>query len=870
MGRVDLIQSARDTRPAPVLTAILFFTVSAVVVMRGWLLTDRLPPGDFGGYAAVVDFVGTTVVEDGRMPSWSSKWFAGSTYFMSSFKEYVTMPLLLAFEPVAAVKVMTAITRVAGALVVYLLFARYLGSPLAGALAGWCYAFGAASAHLTRHLDYGFSSVLFPLVLYAAIESARTNRRRQWMLLGALLGVQFCVNYVQAAVAWGFAAVAVFAVTAASRGAARHGGGGAARHGWGGAARHGWRGSSIGVTLAILTFGAFAASQIAWFVFDLGNHALPAPIALDDMRRVWSTQSPLVILNRLNWLVDWLPANPRFFPDDDPVLAQSRYLGIVPAIVILCGWITVRRHPDLRRWFVAALLLFLVPFWMSFGPGVMLRKLGSGFGWNDAWLDTAHRLVLVGGGLCLSSAVLLGVLRRADRGFLPVAFDRRLAAVGFICVLFTVSLFDTVSAVVTPLRGLRSPGHFFDLAPLPFYLLLGLAAVAFERRAGARRKWWWVPLAVLIAVDFWPSTGVYYRGVEMEPLRQFRDSVRALPADPDLRILIPPADRPAERLMEQFSLLAVTAPLGVSSNWLPWQAVRQWPLFALSAFAELGAGGGANRAARLAAADGNPLCAIGRFQYALLPAEFAVGGTGWQRREANERFALWRGPAVRPMAYGARDYALVLAAPPEADNTPYLSHPLEMHALTAARVGFDRHLAVVHDFAAPPMRGEWSNLRDGAAIVAVLGDLGADADWPDETRAAFRPLLGVRAEESWRRAVNEIQPQALLDVEYHRPTPEEIRVVIDAGPEPALVVVSEAHHPWWTAVVDDEPTAVLRAQHAFMGIRVAAGVHEIKMRLAPPFWVTLADRVTGLAWLLALAVAAAACLRRLRRPTACQ
>src|SRR5690606_40634695 len=109
-----------------------------------------LPPGDFGGYAAVVDFVAATVTENGRMPSWSSKWFAGSTYFMSSVKEYVTMPLLLAFEPVAAVKVMTAITRVAAALVVCLLFARYLGSPLAGALAGWCYAFGAASTHLTR------------------------------------------------------------------------------------------------------------------------------------------------------------------------------------------------------------------------------------------------------------------------------------------------------------------------------------------------------------------------------------------------------------------------------------------------------------------------------------------------------------------------------------------------------------------------------------------------------------------------------------------------------------------------------------------------------------------------------------------------
>ena len=87
----------------------------------------------------------------------------------------------------------------------------------------------------------------------------------------------------------------------------------------------------------------------------------------------------------------------------------------------------------------------------------------------------------------------------------------------------------------------------------------------------------------------------------------------------------------------------------------------------------------------------------------------------------------------------------------------------------------------------------------------------------------------------------------------------------DAGAAPAIVFVSEAHHPWWQARVDGEAAEVLRAQLAFMAVRVPPGTHRVELELRPPLAVRMADRVTQLAWLVLAGAALVAGLRALRR-----
>ena len=87
----------------------------------------------------------------------------------------------------------------------------------------------------------------------------------------------------------------------------------------------------------------------------------------------------------------------------------------------------------------------------------------------------------------------------------------------------------------------------------------------------------------------------------------------------------------------------------------------------------------------------------------------------------------------------------------------------------------------------------------------------------------------------------------------------------DAGPAPAVVFVSEAFHPWWQARVDGEAAEVLRAQLAFMAVRVPPGAHRVELDLRPPLALRVADRVTQLAWVVVAGAAVVAGMRALRR-----
>ena len=91
---------------------------------------------------------------------------------------------------------------------------------------------------------------------------------------------------------------------------------------------------------------------------------------------------------------------------------------------------------------------------------------------------------------------------------------------------------------------------------------------------------------------------------------------------------------------------------------------------------------------------------------------------------------------------------------------------------------------------------------------------------------------------------------------------EQLDVDVDAA-RPALLVVTDAWHPGWSATVDGRPAELRRVDGTFRGVAVPAGRHRVVMRFRPP-GMTTAVPLAGLGGAGLLALAAAGLLVRAR------
>jgi uncharacterized membrane protein YfhO len=72
----------------------------------------------------------------------------------------------------------------------------------------------------------------------------------------------------------------------------------------------------------------------------------------------------------------------------------------------------------------------------------------------------------------------------------------------------------------------------------------------------------------------------------------------------------------------------------------------------------------------------------------------------------------------------------------------------------------------------------------------------------------------------------------------------------------ALLVIAEGWHDGWRAWVDGQPVPVFATNHAFRGVPVPAGSHEVVLRFEPPaLWSGLLVSLVSLALVMALVMA---------------
>jgi hypothetical protein len=833
--------------PLPVPRAWHAAALGALVALgllhgAGWLGGERIPPDDAAGYAAVLQDVRDTLVREGRLPAWSPRWFGGTSRFTSSLKELLALPLALGLDPLRALLLATLLVKLGSGLALYAFFVRAFRAPSVGIAAAYAFAFSTFSSY-QRGLDTALSALLLALLLLAALELGERATRRGAVAVGVLVACTFANNFVQAALC-----PVLVALTLALRP---------------------WRGTSVPqppgsrpalarsgalLALALGVFLVFAASQLAWYALDRSNHLLHPPEIVAVARRVFIHHSPASFLNRGNWLGGWLlhhhPPDMYLFPTD-PLTNQRYYLGAVPMGAALLGWLAARRDRSRRRWFQLFALLFLVQWWLAMGD----RSL--------AWLvarqlhlpeerDAAIRIGLDAAALALLAAA--GALAwRARRGRGPARPERIELLFGTALVAFAAAqpLFGALRRALPILDGMRSPGHFLDVGSLPLYALFGLGLLALsERLSRPRARHALVALVVaLAAVDFWSGRAAFQGGKPYAPVRELRERVAALRvADEPERLLPYPWTRGDGWLPA--SLVAVNSPANAGWGWLTWQASEAWLELAVAATAWLDERSDAERRARLREIA-DALCRIGRFRWLLY--ERAEGralrpGAPWVRLVANERFGLWERPEVLPMAWGMRAFSLVVGREGLAGTVLAARAFLQ----GAALVSGGARLAE-----AP------ASLVEEAVAIAGVGDAAfADAESGSLALRQRAKVLRVLDEELDTEPPGALGPgpaAPLIPVRARRPEPERILLELDAGAEPAVVVVSEAHHPWWRAAVDGEPATLLRAEHALLALRVGPGAHRVELRFEPPLAVRAADAVSTAAWAaLALAGALAA------------
>jgi hypothetical protein len=368
------------------------------------------------------------------------------------------------------------------------------------------------------------------------------------------------------------------------------------------------------------------------------------------------------------------------------------------------------------------------------------------------------------------------------------------------------SLFPLARWMLPVLAALRSPGHFFDLAPFAFFALVGVSLAACTRavRDPRLRAGLGTGVALLLWLDYRPSTAAFESGLPLEAMRQAERELAHLPSeDGTLRVAMLPG-----LYLPGATLVGTTAGAALAAD--GWKAGRHWPPFMDAALRWITLDDAEER--RRARPVGETLMRIGRLQY-LLDSEppWPRLAPPWRRVLESDAFALWEQPEVEPMAAGHRAYVVV-----------------------SGETSWEHAEATVT---------AW---RHGALVIAA----------EDGRPGALEPLASVEDGRALPR----------IPTVYRRPAPEHIVLEADAGTAPAVLLVSEAYHPWWRATVDGHPAHVARAQLTFMAVGVEPGPHVVELRLTRPPLVVLADWISRAAWaaltVVALVVAAGSIRRR--------
>jgi hypothetical protein len=799
--------------------------------MWGWIGNDLIPIGDHAGYIAAIEQLWNNLVNYGRVPPWTPNKAGGVSHFTSDLKEFLALPFVRAVGPTRGYFLTLALCKILAAAALYAVVATLFRSPVAGLTAGYAYGFGAIANYRSGslgHLDILLSYVLYPLILVVALKTLRTRWRTGPVLLGVLVALQLHISFLPGllvplmiALLWLLRPWQRASETTAPRPAAVDF----------------WQ-QLRSLSLAVAVFAVLSTSQLAWLAFDTANHTPHEPARVEYGRERFVVHSPFQLINRANWLAPWLRNHGSEALRTSiarPHGGQGLYLGGFALVSIAVAAALLRHASSLRSWYAFFGILFAIQYWLAMGSHSLLGQLAATFQWPPSAAPRAGWALLAVAVGCTVAAAWLA-LRRGSRDA-----ARRLLWAAVAAVAISTSAFDAVEFLLPLLRGVRAPGHFFDLAPFAFYAWFGVSLVAIERalRQPALRRGLAVFASLLVVLDYAPSRADH-RGRAVAPLLEMADVLASLDAErPPARVGM---ILPSPTGNTHGSLAAALGGVSTAWNWPRWHAGPHWSVYYSHVHQNLRSMGGYKPPAELR----DVLARLGRIRYFLHERSIRQPVSlppPWRLISSNDRFALWEQPEILPPAFAVRSYGLAVGTHDGVDL--WLSERLIPRGVA---------LVSVNDLLAP----EPSDLAQQATLLYA----------PDVEADALDPTLRSKLRTSAAQFKDlDIEARPLKRVGYARPAPENIALRFDARDEDAVVFVSESYHPWWRARVDGEPAPVLRAMSAFMAIRVGPGAHHVDLVFQRPPWVRSAEWLSRGGWaavLLGSALYTAVALRARR------
>jgi hypothetical protein len=168
-------------------------------------------------------------------------------------------------------------------------------------------------------------------------------------------------------------------------------------------------------------------------------------------------------------------------------------------------------------------------------------------------------------------------------------------------------------------------------------------------------------------------------------------------------------------------------------------------------------------------------------------------------------------------------------------NASVISRP----SLEDVRLMGIRYLIVPRGMAERTLPGRVVARADDFELLEVYGwepRASLVSDWTvvehpvDALRAVLRPgfdpgRVAVLEEDPGITPTPEAAPSAAVAVD---PTPEDVRVRVDAA-VPSILVVRTTYDPGWSATVDGEAVPVLPADHLIQAVPVPVGSHEVRL-----------------------------------------
>jgi len=428
--------------------------------------------------------------------------------------------------------------------------------------------------------------------------------------------------------------------------------------------------------------------------------------------------------------------------------------------------------------------------------------------------------------------VLLAALALAARRTPRVWFFAALAAAGLLFAWGGATPIHRLLYWTLPMmKQFRAPGMMFSVVALAVVVLAGYGAQAlYDRRDALARKdhvawkalgslgaawvvaWFWVASSPDGFVSFWG--GLLYGGLEAER------AARARAAMPDF-----------VRGLGVFTL-AWWAGLAIA-----WGTARR-ALAPLVACALL---------AVITVAD---LWRVDRWFYDTLPAARLT------EPDPAMRYLQGRPGPFRllplPTAYGPNDPMLFRIAVPTGSQNFRLSWWDDLVGEGMERLGDPRILELLNvRYVASGRAIEAAGLelvhRDGGPLIYQL---------PGEPRGAWVVHEARARPEDTEPAAALLEPGfdpfrvALLEpgttpppldraaagsrITWIERNPDRLVLEVDT-PGAGLLVLSEVHHPYWSAAVDGDPAEVLRVDVALRGVPVPAGTHEVVLDFHDPY-----------------------------------